>query len=415
MFKSKNKPKNLIRLKTYLGGLFFQFNKIPRGKFDILFIHHDVDKSVSLNHKAYSPLLAEIDLILKNNNFTTTFFSVSFSRLVGEKSYHNCWSMNWIFLIRKITDKFIFFSRQKSFFVVYISYLLRRLNVRYIISIGADPQITEAARNLGIPFIEVLHGFGYATDDWKYSKRKISALPTHLISFDRVSSETFSKACGKFTKIIEAKYPIFTGYNNLSPAQFEEWVFEPNCNKTKKVIIFFLQWGYGGEIPHLENILENCLFPIELLKVISETKNDIHWLFRMHPVQNRKEYYNNQRSYLKQILKKYSNAEFEKCSEKPLNSVLKKVDGAMSMSSMAVYDAAAFGVKSLLFCPSLRGDGHSASYFKDLEESGFTQKIEFDQINVHKWLKNIHRVDQGYKIKGAPTLEKGLKGILEFR
>lgn len=160
MFKSKNKPKNLIRLKTYLGGLFFQFNKIPRGKFDILFIHHDVDKSVSLNHKAYSPLLAEIDLILKNNNFTTTFFSVSFSRLVGEKSYHNCWSMNWIFLIRKITDKFIFFSRQKSFFVVYISYLLRRLNVRYIISIGADPQITEAARNLGIPLLKYSTGLG---------------------------------------------------------------------------------------------------------------------------------------------------------------------------------------------------------------------------------------------------------------
>lgn len=414
MLKSKNKPNRLINLKTHLKGLFFQFNNIPSEKFDVLFIHHDADKSASLNNKAYSPLLAEIDFIFQKKNLTTTFFSIPPTRLIGNESFHNCWTVNWIFLIRKIEYKINFSSTEKSFFIIYISYLLRKLSIKYIISIGTDPQFTEAARNLGIPFIEVLHGFGYATDDWKYSKRKKSALPTHLISFDSVSSKTFLNACGSFTKVIEAKHPIVSGYNNPATTQFERWPFKPNCSRTKKVIIFFLQWGYAGEVPHLKNILENCLFPKELLQIISETKNDVHWLFRLHPVQNKGLEYNKQKLYLKRVLEKYNNVEFEKCSEKPLNSVLKSVDGAMSMSSMATYDAAAVGIKSLLFCPSLKGEGRWASYFKDLEETGFVRKINFDRISVHSWLKTINRVDDGYANQGAPTLENLLNKILEI-
>jgi hypothetical protein len=52
---------------------------------------------------------------------------------------------------------------------------------------------------------------------------------------------------------------------------------------------------------------------------------------------------------------------------------------------MTCYDAAYFGITSLVFCPTLRS-GLYKNMFSDLESKGYVKKIEFSEKYVEKWL-----------------------------
>jgi hypothetical protein len=153
-----------------------------------------------------------------------------------------------------------------------------------------------------------------------------------------------------------------------------EWLTPPSfLPSEKKIILVSLTCGYDGdhgEYTQYENILQNGLVPDELIQAIEATEQDVFWCFRRHPVQVMSKRLNKQIDYLEKWVKRYSNCEWVESTNATLISLLGRIDGHMSMSSSTVYDAALMGIKSLVFCPTLKPGAINGNWYNDLRRSG---------------------------------------------
>lgn len=377
----------------------------PENEADILFVHNDVDKSVTLRGKAYSPIFGEINKFFIRMQISTTFFAHPWSLNKGQSSYHNCWTLNKSFFLLNIIERLFPFQLTDGLRVSFFEKLLKKQNIKLVFTIGCDRALASACRNRKVRLVEVLHGLGYSSDDWSYGNRPQQHLPTDILTFDSVSKRTFSKLSdGNFNVWFVEQPFLKLFYSELYRKSLpREWQYLKKPTHSKKPIIYFLQWGYGGEIDHLSGILENSLYPANLLNLISDTSDEIQWLLRLHPVLMRKNIYRKHIEHLSSLSKKFNNVELVECSQKPIGAVLQHCEGAMSMSSMASYDAALMGVRSLHFCPSIKKGGLWEDLFEDLVEHGFTTKMHFDHQIVKSWLKKIERTDAASYLKKGHT------------
>jgi hypothetical protein len=82
-------------------------------------------------------------------------------------------------------------------------------------------------------------------------------------------------------------------------------------------------------------------------------------------------------------------------------TVVRTIDGHISMSSMTVYDAALLGVKSLLLCPTLLKDGIFADYFEDLVKAGYVEKIVSNDTFIFNWVYTIKKSHSTFSLTSA--------------
>jgi hypothetical protein len=404
------KYKNFIRILSSLK-LKDTIYKIPKS--DTLLVCHDVDRGEIKNYKPYSKLIDSIHEDLIKKGFKVSQFSLPFT--VMEDAWSSPFRANKLFffayifggLITKFTKFFNFSSNNFiDYFNSYIfDYLLKKCNPKFIIAIGANSILCEISKKKNVPVIELLHGFGYK-NLWVWENLDSSQLPSHILSLDRTSTNTFSILKNKGTDIIEIPHPWYKRfYNNPDISDLDsEWLAKPDFIKAgKKVILVSLTWGYDGdhgEHSYLSNLVENGLIPNSLINAIEYSKEDFFWCIRRHPVQYRSSKYDYQIDFLNSLTLKYSNCEWKKSTSMPLVSLFKVIDGHISMSSMTSYDAALMGIKSLLLCPSLLKGNIGENYFSDLEADGFVIKKTADLAYILNWVKNVKRV-KGFTLTSA--------------
>jgi hypothetical protein len=95
--------------------------------------------------------------------------------------------------------------------------------------------------------------------------------------------------------------------------------------------------------------------------------------------------------FMKDFSNKYSNIVWEKSSTVPLTSVASVCDAHITMSSMSCYDAALFGLPSLVLCPTTRDDGFYKDYFLDLVGEGYVIKEKINVNFIENWLDNAKK------------------------
>lgn len=379
---------------------------------DAIFLSHDVDKSDLKDGKPYSKILDSIleDCIL--NGLKTISISLPNSKFIGINSWSNSKSFESFFkqnLFNRLLLKGLYRLGFKKLYNVLKSNqkltnnskwikIFTRLKPKVVFIIGATPEICSAAKSCGVILIEVLHGLGYSKLPWNWSNLNSDSLPEFVVCFDKVSFKTFSLLEKDNVKVLMCKHPWYKRFENIDYKLIDKkWLSFPlNVSPKYKLILITLVWGYDGDDQQYNGIVENGLIPKILLDVIGETKEYAFYLLRRHPVQFTQAKYDYQQLFLESVVKKYTNCEYEVSTSSSLISVLYKVDGHITLSSMSSYDASLMGVKTLFLCPTLLRGGFNSTLFTDLVEDGYAEKVDcsWDVNKIKRWIYSVRRIEK---------------------
>lgn len=367
---------------------------------DVLIFSHDNDYSLTLDNKAYSPLMDSLREDIERRGWETQTIGHPFSRIADCGAWSKPILFNRSYLIARIKDKIYnlkpltaFFKRKRTNTFYLYKKILEKSEPACIITIGSPPDLCQAAKEKSIPCIELLHGIGFTKVDWGYDKRTDSELPSGILSLDTVSTKAFQTL--ESVKIQQIPHPFLKrfqeGRNNSLP---NYWKTIHINDKHKKIILISLQWGYDGTYPELRGILKNHIMPQELIGAIqSSMDKNIIWAFRLHPVQLREQRYKHHLDHIKDFCENHINTQWQWFTEIPLPIVLKQCSGHITMSSMSSYEAAYMGVKTLALCPTLQKGAHNQNMFSDLEDAGYLTKTRANIEEIIEWVDNVETIE----------------------
>jgi hypothetical protein len=391
MLPMLNKLKNYWK---FLKTVNFKDTSKNLKKCDVLLFCHDADRGVTLNNKAYSPLIDSVQDKLKIEGYSCQTIAHPFSKLIGNLAYGDPVAINRSYLKALVLNKIL----KSNNIVKYYDDLFKAANPRIIISVGCNDEFCLAARNLNIYHFELLHGIGYTPMPWDWDKKEKENLPQGILSLDVVSTNTFNELKLKGLDVYQINHPFLSRFNLKNNIELpEEWILKDIDQKYTKTILIALQWGYAPSIDELDihkGILNNGLFFEEIESIIKETKDSIFWRFRFHPVQ-----YRQQKKYKKlfnivdNFIKEFKNCEWKESTFLPLPSILGTCDGHITMSSMSSYEAAYLGVRTLALCPTLQKGGIYENMFEDLVKKGYLVKEKPNKVKICNWINELTRLE----------------------
>lgn len=365
---------------------------------DALFFCHDVDRGISLDGKAYSPLLDSVRQELEQCGLKCQTVAHPFSLLTGEKAHFSPVSINKIYTFYRLIRKFLPLALRYKIFERFNPYktILRITGARLMFTIGAPEELCHEARHANCFHVEVLHGLGYKFLPWGWGVRPQSNLPQGILSLDKISTQSFRPLTrlGIETKTIPHPFlkRFIPSYQCDIP---KEWMLNPmSTSGYKKEILVSLSWGYSGdhgEHTQFANILNNGLFYDEIADIVSASR-EVFWRFRFHPVQLRDSRYKRLFTYMEKFVNDNSNSEWRISSTLPLVCILKNCSGHLSMASMSCYEAATVGVPSLMLCPNIQRGGMHEDWFADLADEGYVTKAPFSKNIVSQWVTEVKRL-----------------------
>jgi hypothetical protein len=362
-------------------------------KCDVLFFCHDVDRGLSLNGLAFSPILDSVRMDFETRGLRCLTISHPWSILINEKGFGKPVAMNgayFIYRLLKLSLNKLHLGNLMKNFSIY-SYIFKKTSPKLIITIGSPDELCFEARKEDIYHAEILHGIGITFITWGWDKKEYWHLPQCILSLDDISTKTYSPLCKHGLDIKTIPHPFLkkyfgTNFENNIPKDWQ--IQKKSTKKYKKEILISLNWGYYGDHPLYSNILENGLFFNELEDVINDT-GDIFWRLRLHPVQLRNKKYKNLRNWLNEFTKRHINTEWVESSTLPYPSVVKNCSGNITMNSFSCYDSASMGVKSLILCPTVLKGGIHEDWFLDLVKEGYAKKIQVSKIEIFNWAQDV--------------------------
>lgn len=349
---------------------------------DVLLFCHDADRGLSLNGKAYSPILDSVREDLEGRGFKCQTVARPWSVLVENKGHGYPLAMNRNYFMAMIKNKIFKLISKDShgvingFFFELYKTIMDIANPRIVISIGACDVMCRAARVNKIFHVEILHGVGYTFLPWKWEEKEIMNLPQGILSLDEVSAKSFSPLQRKGIDIKVIPHPFIKRFIGPKKNIHPEWIINNSIDYSKQ-IIFSFSWGYAGDHGDYEEfagVLRNGLFPDVLYDVVRYTRSSVFWRFRLHPVQLRQKKYNYVMDFMDDFVANNQNCEWRESSRMPYPSLAAVCDGNISMNSMSCYDAAYMGVTSLILCPTVQPGGIYSDYFEDLVAQGYVTK-----------------------------------------
>ncbi len=378
---------------------FFKFDANNFEKSDVVFFSADVDRPVVIKDgKQFSPIIDSIFMEFESIGVKCSSYALPWSRLSKSRTFFDVKTINKKFLWAKILKKvFKYLGADKLSLEIsknpYRS-VLKESKPRLVLGIGLPPDLCESCKELSIDCYEVLHSMGYSRHTWGWNNRSETQLPTGVVCFDKTSFKTFKKF-GRGLKIFHTMHPYFSKIGNINnfsktyPGVFKSVTsieVSANTKKMKKVCVF-LQWGYSGELDRLSGILDNGLFPDCLIDIIEATRETIDWHFRFHPVQIVEPKYKRQFDYIDSLSKNNANVFWKYATNEPLPFLLSQVDLCIGMSTHAVYDAASFGKKSALLCPTVLPGGYFENCADDLVNEGLVAKFSPSFDSIFNWIQ----------------------------
>lgn len=387
--------KKIINFIQILKSINF-LNSFKISSCDVLFFNHDADRAVTLNGKAYSPLIDNVREDFEARGFVCSSVALPWSVLTGNKAYGSPLNINK-FIFFEFVFAFLFKNDVQKKYKQNSVYkrILELANPKLIISIGCPERLCIEAREKKIFHVEILHGIGYTSIPWGWSYKSSEYLPQGILALDAISHNTFKPLVNLGIEIKTIPHPFLKRFltKDIDKIPLEWLPKKNNIIKWEKEILISLQWAYAGDhesYVEYENILENGLFYKEIEQIIKENRN-ILFRFRFHPVQLKNEKYKFLIEFMDDFVNKHPNTEWKESSFLPYPSIVRSCAGNISMSSMSCYDAAAFGVSSLMLCPTINSGGIYEDWFVDLEEEGYLQKSKANFDLIKSWVASVKK------------------------
>lgn len=398
------KLQNLYKL---LNELFHSPKNEPYKKSDFIFISHDVNKGDLFNGKAFCKILDSVQLALLEQGFKVLCLTFPDCNLIGDKTWNYVLSIKREYIRSAIKNmiKRKFLANNK--FENYFKLILDVVQPRAVVGMNLNDDIILAARELGIPTVEVLHGLGYVPPlqpEWR--NKPVEKLPNFFVCLDQKSYETFTQLNDKSKQVL-CKHPYYN--SNFEKRHLNEFslIGLKIRDRTigKKIILLGLTWGYAGDhgpFVEFKDVLPNGFYP-EFIEDLIQNDKSCFWLIRVHPIHLRKkEQYKNLFNKLDSLMK-YGNVDWEIASESPLSLLFQFVDVHLCMASMISYDAAIFGVPTLFMCPITFKDRLGNYPFKELIDRGYANvALPNDTYYITDWIsQNLSKKREKFQLNDS--------------
>lgn len=366
-------------------------------KCDVLFFCHDVDRSVQLDGRAYSPLIDSVREDFEKRGLSCISIAHPWSLITKQKAFGSPLAMNRAYLkffIKRLILKILGLKKDPKSNPY--REILKKTGAKLVVTIGSPIDLAMAAREMGIFHVEILHGVGYSSLEWGWGELPTLQLPQGILSLDDVSFQSFSPLLERGIEVKKIPHPFLKLFINDSSIDMpSEWTYTIiDKDKKSKHILISLTWGYAGDHgvhTQFSHILENGLFYQEIAELIKEDQNTF-WHFRFHPVQLLDPKYKFLIAFIDNFVSSNPNTEWLQSSKLPFPSVAKICDGCLLMSSMSCYDAAVMGVPSLMLCPTVQPGGVHEDFAEDLIAEGYLTKTQINKDVVRSWIHNTGRI-----------------------
>lgn len=339
---------------------------------DCLLICHDGDRSIDRNGLAFSTLIDPVGDSLERGGFRVATIAHPWSVLLGDKAHRNPKSCNRASArylvaqraIRRLPNlgRRIAPASGEKFW----ARVMQVTGARAIVLIGAPTEICRAAGRLGVPVIELLHGFGYRSLPWGYGSRPKDSLPSHFIAFDEVSFNSFVTAFGEDSTFRAIRPDSVTSASHVST------LAKHDPPPGQKAALVTLGWQ-NHENGRFIDFAPTEVIPAVVRIAIEGGNPGVRWFLRPHPVMMRRSPYSRHLHHLRNFIDSHSNCAAIEESTVDLTHLLKKVDSHITMFSEATYEASFAGVPTLLLSKSLGPDGGLHGNFSDLVQSGLAE------------------------------------------
>lgn len=269
--------------------------------------------------------------------------------------------------------------------VALYSQLLQALRPAFVFSIQPPAALCVAARRLGTPLAEVMHGTNVSLSDPVFVGHMAlpdEQLPPLIISFDDVTHATVTALTAG-----RAIRPLRAGDPWLIACRRQRGRGGALPGRRERRVLLTLQWGYDGERDALSNIVPDGILHPALERAIAES-GARGWtvLIRMHPIQMNAPGYRHHRRRIEALAARHPHVEVTQATSWPLPLLLDEVAAHMTMSSSAVGEAAVAGVRSLALCPTLHAGGAHHGLFRELEQDGLVAFGRLDAADIARWL-----------------------------
>ena len=389
----------------------------------VLLSCNDVDRGTTLDGKRFAPLLEGLREILVALGRETLNLSHPYAVLSSDRVKDGTITLNHrVFLLRLRTlwRRPWGAARMKAVRVEaearhYVE-LLRKLDPEAVFSIQPPFAMCHAARQLGIPIVEAMHGSNIQLNDAIFRDHMAHPdhmLPQYILAFDDVTHATFTSHCaGRDIAVVRAADPWLHACRRLL-AQRDADTPAAGATRTRRRVLLTLQWGYDGERESLRDIIPNgVLHPAVEAAIGAAARHDITFLLRMHPIQINAPGYAHHRRCIESVAARFPNVETERASADPLPLLLDTVCGHITMSSSAVGEAVAAGVPSLMLCPTLRPGGAHDGFFRELEGEGWVTFGALDAEEIVAWI--LRCTPSSERVRPAYDAEAEQRAQLRF-
>lgn len=362
---------------------------------DFLFFSSDADKSDVIAGKHFDRILHPLIEEFQHRGMTCASVAVPYAVLCGSRCAVYCHSLNRAALLSSLKSPIArLLNRRENDLQRLYSYILRQASPRAVFTIDAPAELCAAAHRLKIPVVEVLHGRGYPAVFSNWAERNEVTLPSHIVSFDGISSATFRDFSGKNFEVIQLKRLWTPQYIRALHSQFalNSSQSQPLAfDSQKKQILVSLQWSATDETSSEEHgPTQRNLIPGVVRGAMEASAEFAQWHFRLHPVQMRSPQHSQDRSRLEFELQNCDSAEWQVASSTPLPVLLEAMTHHITFGSMTAYDAADAGIPTLLLSEPSSDTSFDGRFMADLKAAGFVSEAPAagDGSFVAEWIRS---------------------------
>ena len=333
--------------------VFNELKKIPRS--DVLLVCTDGDRSFNYYNKKYAPLLDSVNEKLVEAGIKTVTISLPITEIKSNTAYGNVFSVNGLIARARIRDSIGRLANRRnhsknSNLLRAWSKILEKIQPKLIIGIQPPCELCIAAKHKHICVNDLQHGIlsdeGYYGLNYReqYSQ---SGWPDFILCWNESSADWIHKNLNDLigTKVIG--HPWISRFMHPSSSDMLVQKYLPLLNgkheSNRLTILITLQRAeLSSPVNHELGI------PLELIRLIKDSKLGYQWWIRIHPVMLHGEGRLKTLSSLEKEFKNCSDVHWNHCTELPLALVLQKVDLHITSSSAVTIEASWFGIKTAL-------------------------------------------------------------------